>query len=48
MRLARPLFFLLTFLASTALTHDVDTTEPVVSPVKHNYQASFSTEILEH
>lgn len=45
MRLVRPLLFSLTFLASTVFSHDPDTNEP---PIKHNYQASFTAESLEH
>lgn len=44
MRLFRPLLFSLTFLASTVFTHDIDPGEPVLSPVKHHYQASFTTD----
>ena len=47
MRLVRPLLFSLTFLASTVFTHKADANDPV-SPVKHNYQASFTVESLEH
>ena len=47
MRLVRPLLFSLTFLASTVITQNADTNEHV-SPVKHNYQASFTVKNLEH